>query len=322
VRFLVNLKCNEEEALGLIRKPWTKVAVDIETVDLNNQLPLGLGIAVSKDIGFYFFNTRDELAHELIDKAKYIICHNAKFDIPKLRELGYGVTAYEDTRIIAYSAGILENSLEELARNLLHRSCPSVTDLWRKKDQGNIGVDHTKLGEICIRHACLTYALEETIPKTDLYHNIDKPCLELLMEMERWGLLIDQYCLTRVEQATVLKAFPMEEELKAELGVDNLGSNPQVAEALKKLGIIGTRKTKSAKDSVGEESLRPLDLPLTNKILKWRSIMKTITTYVPALRKVNEEGRVCSNFGLADTGRWRSSKPNLQNLTRDDHFND
>jgi len=325
MRFLINQNVSKEQALELINQPTEKVAVDLETVSLENQLPLGLGVAVSPKVGFYFFDTRDELAHKLIDRARVVVFQNAKFDIPMLRVLGYDVGDYEDTLLMAYSAGILEGSLEALARDILFKHCPSVTDLWRKKDQGNIGIDHTKLGEICIIHACLTYALEEALPKTELYHNIDKPCIELLMEMEKWGIRIDQYALTRVEQATVGRAFPLEEELKGELGVENLGSNPQVAEALKKLGIIGTRKTKSAKDSVGEESLRPLDLPLTNKLLKWRSLMKTISTYVPAFRRVDEQGRIHTVFKNANTGRWRSGdramgKPNLQNITRDDKF--
>ena len=322
MRFLINKNCTEEEALSLLHQPRDKVAVDIETVSLENDLPLGIGIAISPEIAYYFFNTKDELAYELVNKAKVVVFQNAKFDIPILRSLDYQINSYEDTRFIAYSAGILENSLEALARGILHKHCPSVTDLWKKKDQGNIAIDHVKLGEICITHACLTYELDKLLPKTGLYLNIDKPSIELLMEMEHWGVCIDQYTLTRVEQATMMRALPLEAELKAELGVENLNSNPQVAEALKKMGILGTRKTKSAKDSVGEESLRPLDLPLTNKLLKYRSIMKTLTTYVPAFRRVDSSGRIHTEFGLTNTGRWSSKKPNHQNITRDEKFSE
>lgn len=311
------------QAEKLLVSQKQKIAVDIETVSLENTLPLGIGIATSADTGFYFFNTKDEMLKRVFDSTDTIITHNGKFDIPLLsNKLGLIVKDYEDTKMIAYSGGILDNSLAALSMSILHRECPSVTDQWKKKNQGNIAIDHVKMAGMCLIHACNTFALEEKLPKTQLYQDIDKPFIDLIIEMEHWGLLIDQYRLTLVEQQTIERAQPMEVELKAELEIDNLASNPQVADALRRKGIIGTRKTKSAKMSVGDGSLKPLDLPLTNKLLKWRSIMKTLTTYVPAFRKVDHRGRVCSNYGYTNTGRLTSSKPNHQNITRDSKFTD
>ena len=320
MRLIVNKEVTYEEALALIKEPRDKIALDIETVSLENTLPLGIGIAVSKSLGFYFFNIKDELAHQMIDTVQTILLQNSAFDIPILKELGYHITNYEDTMLAAYSAGVLDNSLSELSQAFFLQECPTVTSLWREKDQGNVGIDHIKLGQICMTHACLTYALDEIIPKTALYQNIDKPCIELVMEMEKWGLLIDQYTLTKVEQSVMNKVTPLELELKMELGVDNLFSNPQIAKALRVKGIIGTRKTKSAKDSVSKESLKPLNLPITNKLLKYRSLMKNLTTYVPAFRNVDKGGRLHTQFGYTRTGRWSSSKPNHQNITRDEKF--
>lgn len=325
MRFIINKQCSLDEAVALAKQPRTKVAIDIETVSLENQLPLGIGIAISSTVGFYFFNMDDELAHEMLEFVDVIAAHNVSFDIPKLRELNYKMKNHEDTMLMAYSAGLLEKSLPDLSQTLLVRECPSVTSLWRKPNQGNIAIDHVKLGQICIIHACNTYALEEAIPKTTLYHNIDKPCIELVMEMEHWGILIDQFTLTKVEQSVMDVVTKLEKEVKEELDVDNLASNPKVAKALRAKGIIGTRKTKSAKDSVSEDSLKPLDLPITNKLLQWKSWMKTLTTYVPAFRKVDHNGRLHTVFGYTRTGRWKSGdkkqdKPNLQNITRDEKF--
>lgn len=321
MRFIANkANLSKEEADELLLSPKSKIAVDVETVSLDNLLPLGIGVAVSPDIGFYFFNVRDPILLDIFKCSDIVIAQNAKFDIPLLRALGHNITNYEDTKMIAYSAGILDNSLESLSSSILHRSCPSVTSQWKKPNQGNIAISHVKMGQMCIIHACNTFALEQKLPKTDLYKLIDKPCLELLMEMEREGLLIDQYRLTLVEQQTMDRVLPMETELLEELGIKNLNSNPQVAAALRTKGIIGTRKTRSDRDSVSEESLKPLNLPLTNNLLKYRSLMKTLTTYVPAFRRVDSRGRIHTNFGLTNTGRWRSSKPNLQNITRDEKF--
>jgi len=48
--------------------------------------------------------------------------------------------------------------------------------------------------------------------------------------------------------------------------------------------------------------------------------MKTLTTYVPAFRTVDDKGRLHTRFGYTNTGRWSSSGPNLQNITRDEKF--
>jgi len=311
---------SQEEAEQILLSPKPKIAVDIETVSIDNPLPLGIGIAVSPSMGFYFFNLRDPMMGAILGSGGYVVTHNGKFDIALLRGLGYVVDHYEDTKMMAYSSGILDNSLADLSGAILHKPCPSVTSLWKKPNQGNIGISHVELGKICITHACNTYELESRLPKTELYRTIDKPCIELLIEMEGWGILIDQYALTRVEQSVMEKVIPLEQELLAELHIENLNSNPQVAEALRTMGIVGTRKTKSDKDSVSEDSLKPLNLPLTNKILRYRSLMKNISTYVPAFRDTDYKGRLHTRFGFTNTGRWSSAAPNLQNITRDSKF--
>ena len=257
---------------------------------------------------------------EVIEQTPTILTHNAAFDIPILCELSIKITNYEDTMLLAYSSGILEKSLEALSSTVLLRNCPSVTSQWKKKDQGNIAIDHVKMGGMCIIHACNTYALWDKLPKTELYRDIDRPSIDLVIEMEKWGLLIDQVALTEVEQETVVKANKMEEELRGELGDINLASNPQVVKALQAKGIMGTRKTKAGAASVSEESLKPLNHPVTNLLLKYRSLMKTLTTYIPQFRGVQSDGRVRTRFGYTNTGRWSSSGPNLQNITRDEKF--
>lgn len=321
IRFICNgPSIDREEAILRLTQPHARIGLDIEYVSLDNPLPLGIGIALSSELGYYFFNPRDELVKQVVETSPLLLLQNAASDVPILERLGIKVPHWEDTMLLAYSAGILEKGLDDLSQNVLHKPCPKVTSQWRKPNQGNIAIDHVKLGGMCIIHACNTYALWDALPKTALYAEIDRPMIDLVLEMEKWGLLIDQFMLTQVEQSTIAKTGPMEQELLAELGVENLGSNPQVADALRRLGIVGTRKTKSAKDSVGEESLKGLDLPLTNKLLKWRSLMKTLSTYVPAMRSVDSSGRIHTSFGYTNTGRFSSSGPNLQNMTRNERF--
>jgi len=321
MQFITNQpNVSREEALEVLFSNKERIALDIETVSLDNRLPLGIAIAISANIGYYFFNVRDALLHQLVDNIPLVIIQNVKFDLPQLWGLGYTVKDYDDTKLLAYSAGILENSLASLSSTLLLRECPSVTSQWKKKNQGNIAIDHIVMGGISIIHACNTYLLWERLPRTPLYEEIDKPCIELIMEMEEWGLLIDQHKLTEVEQDAITKVKALEEVLRAELGDINFDSNPQAAKALQDKGIVGTRKTKSGKDAVSKEALEPLHHPIADKFLERKSIMKTLSTYVPAFRNVDTYGRIHTDFGNTDTGRWKSRKPNLQNITRDEKF--
>ena len=321
MRFITNQPgITLEQAIEVLLQPRKALAIDIETVSIKNPLPLGIGVAISSTVGYYFFNTKDPLLMEVVGQTPILPYHNCKFDMPLMRGMGYTINGYEDTKMLAYALGYMDTTLAGMSMEFL-RPCPSVTDLWESKDQGNINIDHVKLGQICMTHAMNTYLLWEKLARTPLYEDIDKPCIELLIEMEKWGLLVDQYRLTQLEYEVYAKAKRLKMDLLDELGNINLASNLQVAKALQSKGILGTRKTKAGKDSVSDESLRPLNHPTANKILDWRSEMKTLTTYVPAFRNVDATGRMHTKFGYTSTGRWSSSDPNHQNLTRDEKFN-
>lgn len=312
----------QEQLIEYACQSRNTIGIDIETVSIENQLPLGIGIALTPEIGIYCFDTHDELIGRILSLTQTVVAFNASFDIPCLNNLGFTVPNYEDSMLLAYTNGILDRNLEDISLNFLHSPYTSVTSQWKKPSQGNIAIDHVKMAGFCLQHALNALQLWDRLPKTELYQNIDRPCIDLVIEMEQNGILIDQYMLTQVEQDTIVWANRLEQEIKDELGMSglNLASNPQVASALQIKGILGTRKTKAGKDSVSDESLAPLNNPLTDKILKHRSLMKTLTTYIPAFRSVDYQGKIHTRYGYTSTGRWNSSAPNLQNLTRDEKF--
>ena len=62
MRYLVNrANLTELEALQGIAEQRDKIAIDIETVDLDNRLPLGIAVCVAPDLAYYFFNNQDPL---------------------------------------------------------------------------------------------------------------------------------------------------------------------------------------------------------------------------------------------------------------------
>ena len=102
----------------------------------------------------------------------------------------------------------------------------------------------------------------------------------------------------------------------------NLASPKQLGEILfDKLKIESkAKKTKTGQYSTSEETLSKLSEKhkIVEKILKWRSLQKLITTYVTALPKqINSETKrihTIFNQTLTSTGRLSSLNPNLQNI--------
>ena len=90
----------------------------------------------------------------------------------------------------------------------------------------------------------------------------------------------------------------------------NPNSPPQVAYLLKK--IMGLEI-----ESTEKEDLKKLNLPITNQLLKVRSLDTIIGSFIDKLpESTGPTGRIHSTFKSigADTGRMSSSDPNVQNI--------
>lgn len=93
----------------------------------------------------------------------------------------------------------------------------------------------------------------------------------------------------------------------------NPGSPPQV----KYLVYDLLQVPKGNSSGTGKEVLNGINLPVTNQILKVRSLSVLINTFVDKLpNSVARDGRIHGQFKQigADTGRMSSAEPNLQNI--------
>lgn len=93
----------------------------------------------------------------------------------------------------------------------------------------------------------------------------------------------------------------------------NPGSPPQVKYLVYDLLQI----LKGNSSGTGKEVLNEINLPVTNQILKVRSLSVLINTFVDKLpNSVARDGRIHGQFKQigADTGRMSSAEPNLQNI--------
>lgn len=200
------------------------------------------------------------------------------------------------------------------------------------------------------RDAYMTYMLykhqkeffdkEENKQVFDLFINTEVPLVQVTANMTRTGVAIDTELAKKLEKEYKEKLEDVTTRIYNEIKnyEDNIikykmihynnklsepinfNSSDQLAILL--YDIIGCEIVDKEKPrSTGEEILKQISIPLCDLILEYRSINKLLTTYIEAIPKKIEEtdGRLHAQFNQngADTGRFSSSDPNLQNIPRD-----
>jgi DNA polymerase I len=201
------------------------------------------------------------------------------------------------------------------------------------KGAKQIGFDEVAIdraAEYSAEDSDVTFRLHEAIypqlaaiaPLEKIYREFELPTREVLVRMERNGVLIDAELLAKQSHELGLQINALEQKAYELAGQPfNLGSPKQLGEILfGKLGLPIKRKTATGQPSTDEEVLTELadDFPLPKVLLEHRSLTKLKGTYTDKLPKmVNPNtGRVHTNYGQATavTGRLSSNDPNLQNI--------
>ena len=174
---------------------------------------------------------------------------------------------------------------------------------------------------LCLHHA-LAAQLAAVPALAALYRDIELPTARVLFEMERNGVLIDDFLLAQHSEELGRRLHELEQQAHVLAGQPfNLGSPKQLGEILfTKLGLPVVKKTATGQPSTDEDVLSQLaeDYPLPKLLLEHRSLAKLKNTYSDKLpQMVNPRtGRVHTSFSqaVAVTGRLASSEPNLQNI--------
>ncbi len=151
---------------------------------------------------------------------------------------------------------------------------------------------------------------------------VETPLALVLFRMERVGVRVDREYLRRLARELRERLKELEEEAHRLAGeVFNLRSGRDLSRILfQKLGLPrGKRTPKGTGYSTDVEVLSELakQHPLPERLLRYRSLYKLLSTYVePLLALADSRDRVHTTFhqtGTA-TGRLSSSDPNLQNI--------
>ncbi|MGL6113040.1 MAG: DNA polymerase I, partial [Rubrivivax sp.] len=259
---------------------------------------------------------------------------NIKYDLHVFANHGITVKGYRhDTLLQSY---VLEahkpHGLESLAERHLQRKGLSYEELCGK------GVNQISFSQVDIDKAAqysgedseMTLQVHQTLwPQIEaeaklrfVYEHIEMPTSQVLLRIERTGVLIDTQQLALQSKDLGERLVALEQEAYALAGQPfNLGSPKQIGEILfGKLGLPVVKKTASGAPSTDEEVLEKLaeDHPLPKRMLEHRSLAKLKGTYTDKLPlMVNPHtGRVHTNYAqaVAITGRLASNDPNLQNI--------
>lgn len=168
----------------------------------------------------------------------------------------------------------------------------------------------------------LTAALEKE-DTLRLYHEVERPLVKVLADMELTGVRIDVDALKQAEQELNTRLADLEKDIFMLADEEfNIGSPSKVGEILfDKLQLDPkAKKTKTGQYSTSEDVLEKVahKNPIVGKILEYRQLKKLITTYLMALpASINPStGRIHTNYNqtITATGRLSSSAPNLQNI--------
>jgi uracil-DNA glycosylase family 4 len=214
----------------------------------------------------------------------------------------------------------------------------------RKRDFGEaLDEDYEAAKDYALRDPVVTSRLAEILePKLradpvlwNYYQTLEKPIVPILEKMERVGVMIDADALEPLRATLDVQIAEHEAAVREIAGNPdlNINSPDQLARALTALGIPLVRETKGGAVSVAEDALLAgideIDLAQVDEetddpkklavvhVLRAREASKLRKTYVERLLTDRDaQGRIHANFNqmVADTNRFSSSGPNLQNI--------
>ena len=155
---------------------------------------------------------------------------------------------------------------------------------------------------------------------TRLFHEIELPLVDVLVDMEREGVKLDTERLREISQRFDARAVELERRVWELAGEEfMIGSPQQLAPILfDKLKLSRKRRGKTgySTDARVLQAIRH-EHEIVPAIEEWREVTKLKSTYLDAFPElIGEDGRLHTTFNqtATTTGRLSSTNPNLQNI--------
>jgi DNA polymerase-1 len=263
------------------------------------------------------------------------IGQNIKYDYIVLKREGIKVQGIDlDSMILSY---LLEpnwgkHNLNKLALTYLQVKTISYHEIVGKgKNEVTINaVDIGRVAPYACQDADLALQLSSLLwPKVkeekldSLYHKLELPLIEVLADMEMWGVKIDTRALKKLSSELGQELDHLREKIYEISGEEfNLNSPQQLGRILfDKLNLPVSRKTKITKSySTSVTILQELagTYPIAKYTLDYRQQAKLKSGYADSLPLLLNPGtgRIHTSYNqtVTATGRLSSSDPNLQNI--------
>lgn len=285
--------------------------------------------------------TARELAplREILSASKPIkVAHNAKFDAKWVRHhLGTDVGGIFDTllasQLIAAGDQERRHGLAEVVSFFLGVELDKTEQVsdWKAPELTASQIQYAAKDAAIMLE--LREKIEERLKQDGLMTvaNLEFDCVMPIAAMELNGFYLDETCwreqIEKVKKEQKRVALELQQMLSAGVAQAslfgmaeiNLDSQTQVTEALKNLGVPVPETTRGWQ-------LEPLatDFPVVAKLLEYRSVAKSVSSFGENLLEFikPQTGRLHSDFRQigAPTGRFSSSKPNLQQIPHDEAY--
>jgi DNA polymerase-1 len=318
-------------------------ALDLETTSQDSMQAeiVGIALAFEPYEGFYipvghdYLGAPQQLGREYVleklrpflEDGKRVLGQNLKYDAKVLRR--YGIKLKEiafDSMLAAYLLDpTSRKDLGELAARYLKREVTSYKEL-SDQDMRKVPIEEATRyagedAEIVLRLKDLMVKELQEKGLYQLFTEVELPLIEVLVEMELAGVLMDPRVLEEQAKEIEVLLGNLRQEIFHLAGEEfNPASPKQVASILYeklKLPVIKKTKTGPSTDSLVLKELA-LQHPLPEKIVTYRELEKLLNTYIRKLPEyINPRtGRIHTSFNqsVTATGRLSSSDPNLQNI--------
>ena len=155
---------------------------------------------------------------------------------------------------------------------------------------------------------------------TRLFHEVELPLVDVLVEMERAGVKLDVERLRGISERFGTRAAELERRVWELAGEEfTIGSPQQLGQILfEKLGLSRKRRGKTgfSTDARVLQAIRS-EHEIIPAIEEWREVTKLKSTYLDAFPElIGDDGRLHTTFNqtATATGRLSSTDPNLQNI--------
>lgn len=259
------------------------------------------------------------------------IAHNGKFDVHMLAREGVTVKGFAwDTQI---AMNILNENervqggsyrLKDLVTKYLKIPSETYDSLFGKAGFHEVSdlkvalAYAAKDGDVTLKLRNFQRAHLEKIGLLDYYNNVENPIIDVSIEMERAGFVLDKERAETLGVELRAELEVIEQGLRKHFGDLNFNSPTQLAEKFFGELKLDRHLPKGFKKSTDVTTLKIL-APHHEGIkllLDYREKTKLLGTYIEALpQQVKADGRIHGNFNQAGTvtGRFSSNNPNLQN---------